>query len=89
MSKEIEIYVRPSSGRNHLNWYVSKLLQEKLITGLKNGTFDSDGVEINLELSILPEWITDEQQRARFESANESIHIRVPVSAINTYFDED
>jgi len=88
MSHKVEIYVRQSAGRNYLNFHVSNILREKLLASLKNGAVDSDGVDINLELSILPEWITDEEQRARFENQRESMHIRVPVSAINTYFED-
>lgn len=88
MDKEIEIYVRPSAGSNFLTIYAPSSTRDKLIAFLKNGVFQDPKTITHLELSVLPEWITDANQRAAFERDLGSIHIRIPIAAMNAYFEE-
>ncbi|WP_342051254.1 MULTISPECIES: hypothetical protein [unclassified Cupriavidus] len=83
MSDGIEIYVRDSGDRTVLNIYVPDHLREAFIAGLASGRYSDDGVEIALELSTLPKWITDGGKRAQAEQSGESVHVRVPISVIN------
>ena len=52
-----------------------KQFQEKeaLIAALQSGKFDNPNMPIHLELSILPEWLSD----------THSMHARIPISEIN------
>lgn len=66
-----------------LNIHDPDHIRDEFIAGLVSGCYSGDGVEIALELSTLPKWITDGEKRAKAEQVGESIHMRVPISVIN------
>ncbi|MCP1318387.1 hypothetical protein [Vreelandella lionensis] len=74
----IEIYIRHRSEGALLNIYLDKKTKVALVAALENGKFDDPNVPINLELSILPQWLSEEN----------STHVRVPISEINISTDE-
>jgi hypothetical protein len=85
MSSGIEIYVRPSGDRVLLNIYVPKSVRKQFLEGLRSGSFGDGDARINMELSVLPQWITESEDRV----ANQlPTHIRVPISAINVQSDD-
>lgn len=72
---KIELYVRHSSNGTMLNFYLSPEGKECLQNALlDSGHVDGESVEINLELSVRPDWITDSDNPA---------HLRIPISALN------
>lgn len=89
MKKNIEIYVRNSSRHNFLMFHMGKSKKKTLIKGFDSGDIDSKDVEINVEMNILPEWITDLEQRELFEENIFGLHVRIPVSKITVSYSED
>ena len=85
MGKEIEIYVCSSGERTFLNFYVSDDLRDQFFNELAKGSISSAMHPINLEFSVLPQWITDEEQRGVFESTGNVLHCRVPISNIEIH----
>ncbi|NMV41941.1 hypothetical protein [Ralstonia insidiosa] len=83
MTDGIEIYVRDSGDQTLLNFYIPERLREEFITALRSGSYLGSQVPIALELSTLPKWIVDKEQRTHAERRNESVHVRIPVTAIN------
>ena len=75
MSEPCEIYVRHSGGANLLNAYgdVSRL----------DRSVKSDEPVAFVELSVLPDWITDIDQRMAYMTAGQIIHVRIPIHAVN------
>mgnify|MGYP000508771439 CR=1 FL=1 len=69
----IEIYVRHRSEGTMLNIHLDQEAKEALIAALQSGKFDNPNMPIHLELSILPEWLSD----------THSMHARIPISEIN------
>lgn len=88
MTEGIEIYIRDNGDQTLLNFYVPERLREEFITALRNGSYWGAQVPIALELSTLPKWITDEEQRTQAERQHESVHVRIPVTAINVHSTE-
>lgn len=86
MIKKIELYIRHSIGKAMLNLYIPKEMKEKFLTGVKNNTLELPEDSAHFELSILPEWIPDPEQREAIEKLDQVIHIRIPIAAINTQF---
>ncbi|MDO9170125.1 MAG: hypothetical protein Q7U18_13695 [Methylobacter sp.] len=86
MKNKIEIYLRHSIGKVMLNLYVPKETKKRFLTGLKNGALELPEDSANFELSILPEWITDPEQRERIKNIGETIHVCIPIAAINTMY---
>ncbi len=78
---EIEIYVRNSGGRSLLNVYLPAGERERFLSGLAAGEYSSEGT--HLELSVLLEWITDDEERARLVASGSLPHLRIPLSAVN------
>lgn len=69
----IEIYVRHRSDGAMLNFHLSSRDRLALIHALTMGSMKDASIPVHLELSLLPEWLTDP----------ESMHARIPISAIN------
>jgi hypothetical protein len=88
MTSGIEIYIRPSGDKILLNFYIPEAVRDKFIAGLREGHFDGKDLNMHLELSVLPDWLTDASERTRCFANSTSLHVRVPVAAINTHFDE-
>lgn len=86
MENQIEIYVRQSAGRTLFNLYVPEQMQKKFIEALRMGSFEAESTPTHLELSVLPEWVTDQDQRKELSSLGEPLHLRVPITCINTQF---
>jgi hypothetical protein len=78
---EIEIYVRHSGGRSLLHVHLPAGERESFLSGLAAGEYSSEGT--HLELSVLPEWITDDDERARLVASGSLPHLRIPLSAIS------
>lgn len=74
----IEIYVRHRSEGAMLNIYLDQKTKVELITALQSGKFEGGKIPINLELSILPDWLSEA----------DSMHARIPISEINICSDE-
>lgn len=89
MKDKIEIYVRQSAGSNFLTLYIPERLRKDFIAGIADGRFQSNDSEVNLELFVLPEWMTNAESKKHIEDDSTPIHIRIPISVINTYFDSD
>jgi hypothetical protein len=69
----IEIYVRHRSDGAMLNFQLSSSDRQVLIHALTTGGMENASIPIHLELSLLPQWLTDP----------ENMHARIPISAIN------
>ncbi len=90
MAKKLEIYVRNSTERSLLMLHIPARSRNNFLDSLKRGEFAEDDLEMNLELTIRPEWISDPIEREKFVFSGNSIHIRIPLSAITTsYSNED
>ena len=59
MADGIEIYVRPSGGRNLLHFHVPIALREQFVRDFSNGRFDAKGVDVHLEMPVRAEYFTD------------------------------
>lgn len=84
----LEVYVRHSSGRSILTFHIPTCIRESFLQGINNGEFSSAACQTYLELSVLPEWITDADGRALVQSREEVIHLRIPLAAITSSFSE-
>ena len=68
MANGIEIYIRPSGGRNLLDFHVPAALREQFVQGFSNGRFDSKDVNVHLEMPIRPEYFSGlSENHLRFE----------------------
>ena len=74
----IEIYIRHRSEGAMLNIYLDQKTKLALVAALENGKFDDPSVPINLELSLIPEWLSEEN----------STHVKIPITEINISADE-
>lgn len=86
MSKQIEIYVRPSGDRILLNFYIPDELRDAFIAGLRTGSFEPADTKMNLEFSVLPEWLKQGDRRESQSHESGDLHVRLAVSSINTHF---
>jgi hypothetical protein len=84
----VEVYIRPSGNRVLLNFYVPAALRRKFVDALKSGSFDNANVPIHFEITPLPEWSSNGNDRARL-SKLDPVHMRIPLAAINVSFTED
>jgi len=89
MNNDIEIYVRPGGEHNMLNFYVPVQARERFMQALATGSIELPAGAINFEISVLPQWLTDPVQRKKAERAQEPLHVRVPLGAINVQFTEE
>jgi len=85
---DVELYVRYSGGAALLMLHAPEALRSTVLAAIKNGELDSSQASIHLELSILPEWITDPTMQKQVSDLYEQIHIRVPISSFNINFSE-
>lgn len=74
----IEIYVRHRTDGAMLNIYLDRKTKEALIAALESGKFEDPNTPISLELSVLPEWLSEPG----------STHARIPISEINVSTDD-
>lgn len=77
MSEPCEIYVRHSGGSNMLLAYGDA-------SSLTSSSDEGEPIAI-VELSILPEWITDAEKRRSYEASGELIHVRIPIHSANGF----
>jgi len=89
MQKEIEIYIRHSSAGTFLNFHIPSQLKKKFISAIQKGSLSEGDALMAVELSVLPEWITDKEVQEKLSSMNESIHLRIPVTSLNVNFLEE
>lgn len=82
----MEVYVRHNSGRSLLMFHIPTRIRESFLKGINNGEFSSTDCQTYLELSVLPEWITDVDVRELLQSRGEVIHLRIPLAAITASF---
>ena len=66
-----------------INVHMPNEVREKFRKAVMAGEISCREIPINLELAILPEWVTDEKQRRKLEKAHEIIHVRIPITRIN------
>ncbi|WP_139225645.1 hypothetical protein [Paracidovorax konjaci] len=78
MKKQIEIYVRNSGSRNLLMLHVPENMKERLIEGIRNGSFETKDASIHLELSVLNEWRDSENPE----------HVRLEVNEITANYED-
>jgi hypothetical protein len=83
---DLEIYVRHSAGKALLMLHAPEALRAIVLAAVKGGEVDSTKARIHLELSILPEWITDPSVRKQVSKIHDPIHIRIPISALSMDF---
>jgi hypothetical protein len=83
---DLEIYVRHSSGRALLMLHAPEALRATVLAAIKSGEIDSTQARMHLELSILPEWITDSSVRMQVSKIEDSIHVRIPISVLSMNF---
>ncbi|MEQ1534425.1 MAG: hypothetical protein ABL923_00980 [Burkholderiaceae bacterium] len=88
MSEAIEIYIRPSGDKINLNFYIPEKLRKKFIKDIQEGTFETTDAAMHLEFSVLPAWLSEEDQRAGVLGESEDLHIRLPLSAIHAHFSD-
>jgi hypothetical protein len=62
MADCIEIYVRPSGGRNLLHFHVSIALREQFVQDFSNGRFEAEEVDVHLEMPVRAEYFTDHSE---------------------------
>ena len=84
MNTQIEIYVRPSVGRVLLNIYLGADVRDRFVDGIGRGEFECRDAPTHLELSVLPEWVTDPELRVKIAALDSPIHVRIPLTHINT-----
>lgn len=72
-----EIYVRNSGGSNLLHRYGNSASLATHSAGGEPVAF--------LELSVLPKWITDADQRKAYEALGDLIHLRIPVHSVSGF----
>lgn len=73
----IEINVRHRGGGTMLNIYLDQKTKIELLAALESDKFESSSIPINLEISILSEWISEENP----------MHVKIPISEINVNTD--
>lgn len=75
MSDEtVELYVRNSASRTLLNLHAGDEAIAAAEIAKKSGL-----PQAFLELTVLPEWITDLDQRVAYQNSGELIHVRIPL----------
>ncbi|SIQ87876.1 hypothetical protein [Aquipseudomonas alcaligenes] len=74
----IEINIRHRSDGAMLNIYLDRKTKAALIAALESGQFADSNTPINIELSVLPEWLSEPG----------STHARIPISEINISTDD-
>lgn len=73
---EIEIYVRHRSDGAMLNIHVNEKTKRVLLDALQNGSYTDSSTPINMELSLLPQWIVSDNETP-------PIHARIPITSIS------
>ena len=69
-----DIYVRHSGDKNVLFIHGCPGTQEETVAERLEGK-----PLAFLELSVLPEWITDERYRAAYKESGRTLHLRIPI----------
>lgn len=77
MSEPCEIYVRQSGGANLLNVYGDA-------SALRQSGERMEPVAF-VELSVLPEWITDPDERRAYADSGRVMHLRIPIHSANGF----
>ena len=68
MKDGIEIHVRKSGDEVLLMLHIPNGLKEEFIRGLTEGSFEADGTDIHIEMSVLPQWRCDDSpEHLRFK----------------------
>jgi hypothetical protein len=87
MTSKLEMYVRATHDGTLLTTYASSEIKGSL-EKLTQGEVYAGGA--TLELSVLPEWITDAEERRRFVESGLSLHVRIPLDRVHLgHVDED
>lgn len=77
MSEPCEIYVRHSGDSNLLHAYGDA-------SSLTSPSDEGEPIAF-VELTVLPEWITDADKRRSYETSGELIHVRIPIHSANGF----
>ena len=88
MKPGIEIYVRCSGERVLLNLHVPSAAKASFLKALAEGTLESGGRPIAVELYLQSDWISDIDVRARLQAEGGPIHARIPITAINVNYSD-
>ena len=86
---DIEVYVRHSAGKALLMFHAPETLRAAMLAAARSGKLDAKSARIHLELSILPEWISDPAVRDSVSRIDDPIHIRIPISALTINFSSE
>ncbi len=76
MRETIEIYIRNTGERTLLMLHVPETLKERLIEGIRRGSFSHEDTEIGFECSILDAWKTPDNPG----------HVRVSIDEITANY---
>ena len=77
MKKPIEIYIRNGGNRNLLMLHIPESMKDRLIEGIRNGSFEAHDACIHFELSVLDEWKDEENPE----------HVRIEVNEITVSYE--
>lgn len=77
----VEMYVRHSAGLALFHVHLPAAFASTFIERLRGDQVTSDDAVVHLELSVLPEWVTDSDQRAQLTKIG-PVHVRVPIAQI-------
>ena len=86
---KIEIYVRNSSAGTFLSLNIPSQMKEQIVSANHMGGFEVNDFSVTVELSVLSEWISDREIRAKVAELNEHIHLRIPITSLNVNFTEE
>jgi hypothetical protein len=78
MRRQVEIYVRDSDQSAAMHFHYTGTSRDEFLCALQTGKLKLSSFKIDLELSVLPEWVTDPEQRAAVATSG-PIHIRIPI----------
>lgn len=84
MTNKLEIYIRDTHSGTMLNIYAPSALTGCLASLARNGEYTEGAT---LELSLLPEWISDESDRRKLIESKMTLHVRIPVASIHVHLD--
>jgi len=78
MPNKIEIYVRVTS-EPMLHIFLPTRIRRLIQDSFEKIKAALSGCETHIEVSILPEWITDQGLREKFIARDENLHVRIPI----------
>ena len=89
MKDKIEIYIRNSSSGTFLNLHIPSRMKEQIVSAIQKGSLDVNDLAVTVELPVLPEWVSDQEIRAKVAKLNEHIHLSIPITSLNCNFTDE